>query len=328
MPRGPRRDAPGCAHHVMLRGIDGRRIFLGDDDRLDFLERLEHLLPEGRWRCFAWALMPNHVHLVLGSPDGGLSRLMARLNTGYARSFNRRHRRNGYLFENRFKSRLAEDDADLIGLVVYTHRNPLAAGLVDSLEALERYPWCGHPALVGHRAPLAFESVEASLSLFAHDGAAARRCLRASMVRRASDPVSATRVCKGHRREIPIFPSLARQERSSPGGSRSRTKDIEVQTGTDAHLTIADLIAKVSRIFGVSRDELCSPCQRREPARARATVAHLAVEKLGLPGKAVAAALRVSPSAVSHALRRGRVVVDEDRIRLASAQTELHGGRN
>ena len=328
MPRGPRRDAPGCAHHVMLRGIEGCRIFLGDDDRLEFLKRLEHLLPEGRWRCFAWALMPNHVHLVLGSPDGGLSRLMARLNTGYARSFNRRHRRNGYLFENRFKSRLAEDDVDLMGLVVYTHRNPLAAGLVDSVEALERYPWCGYPALVGHRAPLAFESINASLSLFAEDEAVARRCLRASMLRRASEPTSAARSCKGQRREMPVFPPPAWQEPASPGESRGRSKRIEVQAGRDAPLTIAELITKVSRIFGVSRDEVCSPCQRRAAARARATVAHLAVEKLGLPGMVVAAALRVSPSAVSHALRRGRAVVEEERIRLASGQAELHGGRN
>ncbi len=327
MPRGPRRDAPGCAHHVMLRGIEGCRIFLSTDDRLDFLGRLEHLLPEGRWRCFAWAFMPNHVHLVVGSSDGGLSRLMARLNTGYARSFNRRHRRNGYLFENRFKSRLAGDDADLMGLVVYTHRNPLAAGLVDSLEALERYPWCGHPALVGHRAPLAFESIEASLSLFADEEAAARRCLRASMVRRVSEPTSADRWRGGHRTEMPIWSSSTRQEPQSSNEYRGRAKHIEVQAGRDAPLTITELIAEVARVFEVSLDEVCSPCQRRAPARARATVAHLAVEKLRLPGKAVAAALRVSPSAVSHALRRGRTVVEEEQIRLASAPTELFGGR-
>jgi len=328
MPRGPRRDAPGCAHHVIVRGIEGCRIFLGDDDRLDFLGRLEHLLPEGRWRCFAWALMPNHVHLVLGSPDGGLSRLMARLNTGYARSFNRRHRRNGYLFENRFKSRLAEDDADLMGLVVYTHRNPLAAGLVDSLEALERYPWCGHPALVGRRTPLAFESIEASLSLFADDEAVARRCLRASMASRTSEPTSTARPCRGYRREMPICPSPARHEPPSPGEYRGRAKHIEVQAGRDVPITVAELITEAARVFEVSRNEVCSPCQRRAAARARATVAHLAVEELGLPGKAVAAALRVSPSAVSHALRRGRAVVEEQQIRLASAQTEPHSGRS
>jgi len=94
VPRGPRLDAPGVAHHVMIRGIEKRRIFLSDDDRSDFVERLGRLLPEEMWRCFAWALMPNHVHLVLQGTTGRLSRLMARLNTGYAKGFNQRHRRS------------------------------------------------------------------------------------------------------------------------------------------------------------------------------------------------------------------------------------------
>ncbi len=175
MARAPRLDAPGAAHHVMVRGIEGRRIFLGDDDRRDFVKRLDRLLPAEQWRCFAWALLPNHVHLVLQGARGGLSRLMARLNTGYARSFNLRHARTGYLFQNRFKSRLLEDEQDLMGLVLYVHRNPLGAGLVDSIEALERDPWCGHGALVGIRPPRLFESVTAALALFADRTEEARR---------------------------------------------------------------------------------------------------------------------------------------------------------
>lgn len=328
MPRGPRQDAPGCVHHVMVRGIEGCRIFLDNADRLDFLERLEQLLPEGRWQCFAWAFMLNHVHLALGSPDGGLSRLMARLNTGYARSFNRRHHRRGYLFENRFKSRLVEDDLDLMGLVVYTHRNPLVAGLVDSLGALERYPWCGHSALVGRRAPLAFESIEASLSLFADDEAASRRRLRALMMRSASDSAPVAREGGENRTGTPIWPTPSSQEPSSRGKSRGPARQIEVQAGRDTTVTVTGLIASVSSVFGVSFDDVCSPCQRRAAARARATVAHLAVDKLGLPGKAVAATLRVSPSAVSHALRRGRAVVEEERIRLAWTQPKPWSGRS
>ena len=105
MARIARIDAAGAAHHVMVRGIERRQIFLDGEDRRDFVARLERLLPEEGWSGFAWVLMPNHVHLVLQGCAGGLSRLMARLDTGYAVSFNRRHQRSGYVFQNRFKSR-------------------------------------------------------------------------------------------------------------------------------------------------------------------------------------------------------------------------------
>ncbi|MBW1688614.1 MAG: transposase, partial [Deltaproteobacteria bacterium] len=125
MPRGPRIDAAGAAQHVIVRGIEGRRIFRDDADREDFVERLERLLPELGFLCYAWAFVPNHAHLVLQTGPVPLSRLMARLLTGYARRFNERHERSGHLFQNRFRSRVIEDDSDLLGVVLYVHRNPL-----------------------------------------------------------------------------------------------------------------------------------------------------------------------------------------------------------
>src|SRR5512134_2440276 len=139
MVRRPRDDAPGVAHHVMLRGIERRRIFADDSDHEDFLRRLSDLAPALGFRCFAWALMPNHVHLVLRSGQARISQLMARLGTGYARYFNERHARVGHLFQNRFRSRRVLDDADLMGLTLYVTRNPLAGGLVADLHALEQF---------------------------------------------------------------------------------------------------------------------------------------------------------------------------------------------
>jgi hypothetical protein len=69
---------------------------------------------------------------------------MARLNRDNARSFNLRYSRAGYLFQNRFKFRV-KDDRDLMGLVLYLRRTPLSAGLVDSVEDLERNPWLRCP---------------------------------------------------------------------------------------------------------------------------------------------------------------------------------------
>lgn len=74
---------------------------------------------------------------------------MRRLLTGYAVSYNLRHHRQGHLFQNRYKSIVCEEEAYLLELVRYIHLNPLHAGLVDNLEHLASYPWCGHAVLLG-----------------------------------------------------------------------------------------------------------------------------------------------------------------------------------
>jgi REP element-mobilizing transposase RayT len=104
MPRTSRIDAPGALHHVIIRGIERRRIFLGGRDYDDFLERLALLMPVTQTACLAWVLMTNHAHFLFRSGPNGLSGLMRRLLTGYAVKFNRRHRRHGQLFQNRYKS--------------------------------------------------------------------------------------------------------------------------------------------------------------------------------------------------------------------------------
>ncbi len=110
MPRKARIDAPGALHHIISRGIERRKIFYNDADRDNFIERLETILTETSTPCYAWALIPNHFHLLLRTGKAPISTVMRRLLTGYAVSFNRRHRRYGHLFQNRFKSILCQSD--------------------------------------------------------------------------------------------------------------------------------------------------------------------------------------------------------------------------
>jgi putative transposase len=76
---------------------------------------------------------------------------MRRLLTGYAVRFNRRDRRYGHLFQNRYKSILCEEDPYLKQLVAYIHLNPMRAGIVKDVKALKAYPFTGHSALMGKR---------------------------------------------------------------------------------------------------------------------------------------------------------------------------------
>ncbi len=148
MPRQARLDAPGTLHHVMIRGIEGKSIFRDNRDRKEFVTRLGNLSKETGTRVLAWSLLRNHVHLLLFSGPSGMALFMRRLLTGYAQGFNRRHRRRGHLFQNRYKSIVCEEDPYLLELVRYIHLNPLRASLVKNLGELDRYPWSGHRVLL------------------------------------------------------------------------------------------------------------------------------------------------------------------------------------
>ena len=117
MPRKARLDAPGALHLIVVRGNRAAQDLYDDNDRDDFLERLSAILGESRTACYAWALMPNHFHLLLKTGQISIATLMRRLLTGYAVSFNLRHRRSGHLFQNRYKSILCQEDAYLLELV-------------------------------------------------------------------------------------------------------------------------------------------------------------------------------------------------------------------
>ena len=98
MPRKARIDAPSALHHIIIRGIERRAIFKNAADRSDFLNRLDKILPETKTSCYAWVLMTNHVHLLFKTGLAPIATVMRRLLTGYAVSFNRRHRHHGQLF--------------------------------------------------------------------------------------------------------------------------------------------------------------------------------------------------------------------------------------
>jgi REP-associated tyrosine transposase len=151
MPRQARLDVPGALHHIMIRGIDKTKIFRDDEDKARFFERLGLTLNEGKSSVYAWALMDNHVHILFKSGRTGVSTIMRKLLTWYALYFNRRHRRTGHLFENRYKSILCDEDNYLLALIRYIHLNPLRAGMVKTLEELDRYPWSGHSVVMNKR---------------------------------------------------------------------------------------------------------------------------------------------------------------------------------
>jgi REP element-mobilizing transposase RayT len=150
MPRQARLDAPGTLHHVILRGIEKKKIVDDRHDRKTFIEFMGQTALENDIKIYAWALMTNHAHILLKSGKKGLSQYMRRFLTRYAMAYNRRHKRHGYLFQNRFKSIVCEEDAYFQELVRYIHLNPIRAKMIKTISELDSYAYCGHSCLMGN----------------------------------------------------------------------------------------------------------------------------------------------------------------------------------
>jgi REP element-mobilizing transposase RayT len=151
MPRQARLDVPGTLHHVMIRGIEKGKIVDDCKDRLTFIEYIGKTALENDVKIYAFALMTHHAHILFKSGKTGIFKYIRRFLTRYAMAYNRRHKRHGYLFQNRYESIICEEDPYSLELVRYIHLNPLRAKLVKTPNELDTYPWCGHSSIMGNQ---------------------------------------------------------------------------------------------------------------------------------------------------------------------------------
>ncbi len=150
MPRMFRMESPGSLVHIMAHSVEEKLLFVDDKDKSEFLSRFEKGLTKSGFLCYTWVLMDNHYHLFLRTSEKPMSKLMRGLNGGYAAYYNKRHGKHGPLFRGRFKSVLCQDQGYAAQLIKYINLNPLRAGMVNSLEQLINYTWCGHGFLMGN----------------------------------------------------------------------------------------------------------------------------------------------------------------------------------
>lgn len=192
MPRANRIDIANGLHHVTQRGLEQRNIVLNDDDRSHWWRLFTEVAQRCRWRVFAVALLDNHYHIYLRTPDPNLSEGMRDLNGGYAAAFNQRHERAGPLYQGRFKSVLVENDSHSWELSRYVHLNPYRAGLTrDPFH----YNWSSYSYYLDNRRVPAWLDSRTVLAEFAGTEAAARvaykRLVEAGMHTPPQNPLQA-----------------------------------------------------------------------------------------------------------------------------------------
>jgi putative transposase len=332
MPRKARIDAPGAVHHIICRGIEGRDIFFDDTDRDRFVERLGRIVTESRTFCYGWALIPNHFHLLLKTGGAPISTVMLRLLTGYAVSFNRRHRRVGHLFQNRYKSILCQEDAYLLELIRYIHLNPLRAGLVDTLNQLDRHKYCGHSFLMGKKGS-EWQDTQYVLKLFDN---------RSSRARKRYHEFVEKGVSMGRREDL-TGGGLIRSAGGWSALNSLRKLKIHIK-GDERILGSSDfvesvlaeqneryeqsyqlkmqgydfdkLVERVSNVFELKAEQILGSGKQPRRVRARSILCFYAVKKLLMSGTEVAERVKMSKSAVSRAADRGERIEAELRLNL------------
>ena len=332
MPRKSRIDAPGALHHLIVRGIERRKIFDDDTDRNSFIDRLDHIVTDTKTGCYAWALIPNHFHLLFRTGQVPIATVMQRLLTGHAGYYNKRHRRSGHLFQNRYKSILCQEDAYLLELVRYIHLNPLRAGLVQDYHRLSKYPYCGHSALLGE-VNRAWQDTDWVLKTY---GA------RMSQARRQYHAFVEKGVSMGRREDLTgggLIRSMGGWEavksmRKANMFEKSDERILGDGNFVNHALTMAEeqlerrnlLIARgynlekiadhVSTVMEVDASEIWKSGKSRRRVAARSLLCYWAVRELGISMTEMCRRLNLSLSGVSQSVIRGERIADESGFEL------------
>jgi REP element-mobilizing transposase RayT len=332
MPRQSRIDTAGALHHIMVRGIEGSKVFRSDVDRENFLKRLNGILQETNTICYAWALIPNHFHLLLRTGPVQISTVMRRLLTGYALWYNRKHRRYGHVFQNRFKSILCQEDSYLLELVRYIHLNPIRAGIIRDLNELDAYPYSGHSVVMG-KVKHGWQNTQEVLGMFGGRLGPARRSYRnfvkkgvaegkrhdltgGGLLRSAGgwEGVKALREEKVYQRN---------DERILGDGDfvgrvlASAEEDMERRYAIRARgIDLDSVAAKVSEVLKMKTKDIWAKGKYQRIVDARSLLCYWAVRELGMPMSNLSIKLGLSIPSVSVSVRRGQRIAEENEFAL------------
>ena len=322
MPRKARLSIAGALHHVMARGIEGRNIFSDEDDRQYFLTLLSEGISASGFKCYAWVLMENHYHLLLRVNEHSLSVFMRELNSKYARRFRKKYQSRGYLFQDRFKSIVTQDQGYIERLVRYIHLNPVRSGICGKEKKLENYRWCGHGVILGTQ-PCSFQNTKDVLRRFGNNPEAARAAYREFIqsdveMENNLDFLKTVQMSnkgivdrKNYRCWVIGDQDFVKRAMDQDGANRLRLAKY-VQEGW----TVMRVCEKVGHEMGIDVDEIVKQGRNNRRSVYRKIVAAVSHRRLGIPIREIAGYLNVDSSAVSRMLDDGERLATEMKIKI------------
>lgn len=268
--------------------------------------------------------MSNHYHLLVRAGPQPLSKLMAPLLGGYGGSYNRRHERVGYVFQNRFKSILCEEDRYLLELVRYIHLNPVRAGIISKIAQLDRYRWAGHAGIVGEN-PYRWHDVNAVLCLFAGRGGGAGHAYRefiksgfdahdhgsysgGGLIRSNGGWEAVSKLRREHSHCIGDERVLGSgrfvEQVLSDDKLRIERSTLRQQQGW----TLDELVRCVCMACGIDEQSLTTKARENALGIAKSLICFWGVEELGLTMIDIGARLQIRQQSVSQWVKQGRAL--------------------
>lgn len=314
---GSRLDHPGSLHHVMGHGVGDEYVLGTDADRGSFLARMDFLGPSMDFKVYAWALMPNHYHLLIEVGSHKLHEIMHRLLGGFSKSFNRRHDHRGHVFMSRFKSILVCRDEYLYELVRYINLNPLRAGLVDNLSDLAEYPWTGHRGMI-HGAEHLWHDVKTVLGAFGMDYDVSRGAylsyLSAGIADGKSDLLESGNLRIGRSGVVVEKGSRSDQRRYDYVGTVLGSREFAVESALNLddrrrqtrsrgqeHSEVEAIIERICNQYSIDRNRLKGRSKGGPVSAARITAARLLFEA-GISKADISRRLNLAPSSITRLL--------------------------
>ena len=297
MARRPRIHFTGALYHVISRGNRRQGIFRDEKDSKRFLVYLSHCKTRFPFRLYAYALIKNHIHLLLEVERAPLSRIMQSLLFRYTQYFNRRYRLVGHLFQGRYKAIVCDKDAYLLELVRYIHLNPVRARLV---KGPEDYVWTGHLSYLEERDE---DLIDAGfvLAQFGDDRSTARRRYRRFVWEG---------IPGGHEKKY----YQVKYQRYLGEDAFVERIEMERKDPEDGvyEIPLEAISREVARATGSEEGELHSARRGRQGSRGRGMVAYLARRISGYTVREIADHFRRSSVTVSESIAKVEDLLRKD----------------
>lgn len=300
MARPVRIEYPGAVYHVIVRGNNRQAIFRDDGDRNVYMSKLSHYCSQRGVHLLCYCVLPNHVHLLVETPQGNLSKMMQAFQTSYSRYFNWRHSRTGHVFEQRYKALLVDRDTYLLQVSRYIHINPVEAKVVTRPQD---YRWSSYRAYLSGAGSQALKR-EVILGQFG--GKPQER------VAKYREFVEGALRGKSRALELPIREQAFVGDEQFVEEVRRRGK--QVRGGGTQQYVLGDIAEAVCEVVGIKGEQLRQPIRDARIQRARELFMFVGRRYSGASLLKIIARLGVRDVAtVTHGVRRAELRLEKER---------------
>ncbi len=312
MPRKARITVPGAVHHVMVRGIEGSPVFRGDTDRKKLFGLIEKGIHTSGYLLYAWCFMPNHYHLVLRIGDYPLGAFMRSINGPYAQYFRKLQEKRGYLFQDRYKSLVTDDQNYVQEMIRYVHLNPIRGKICTTLRALAHYQWSGHSVLMGTRTWEA-QNTKDVLNRFGNSLSTSRKGYEqfiADGLDETTDTIERVRRANSEIEDMHQTGCwvIGNRDFILKAINDGKSRKLRLARAAQQNIDLESLARTICGKLEVDTNELKRKGRNNNRSRARKIIAYLAYREYEIPVKHIARFLGTASCSVSNMLAEGEVL--------------------